>query len=470
MERLSGMDAFFLYLESPTMHMHVTLCAVLDPADAPGGYDFERVRDHIASRVHLIPPFSRRLVPVPLRLHHPLWVDDPDFDIEYHVRRAALPTPGDDKQLAEFTGQIASIALDRSRPLWEIWLVEGLAAGRVAMIAKVHHSTLDGVAGVEQLVTLFDFTRTVEPTPPPPPRRHEDIPSDLELVTYAAVSKVKGVLDLVPLVGRTAGSILAVRSKRAEPDSSSGGTPLITPRSMLNGVINGQRRVAFARLSLLDIKQVRGAVPGATVNDVILAVCAGALRRYLLAHDEPIDEPLVAACPVNVRTEDQQGRADNRVSALFALMHTEIADPVERLRATHRTAAAAKDEHAIFGGETLQQWAEIADPNIFSWLSDLYAGSGIADRHRPAINVMLSNVPGPPFPLFLAGCELVRAYPMGQIIEGVGLNITVMSYCDSVDFGFMASANLLPDVAVLARAVEPAFAELLAAVEVVPPA
>lgn len=453
MERLSGMDAFFLYLETPTQHMHVTLCAVLDPG--AGGYDFERVRDHIAGRVHLIPPFRRRLVPVPLRLHHPLWVDDPDFDIANHVHAAALPAPGGDPELADFTAQVAGVPLDRTRPLWEIWLVEGLAGDRFALIAKVHHSAVDGVSGVEQLVTLFDLEPTGGVVEPPIRLRPDELPSDLEMVTYAAVSRALNVLDLPSLLTRTSRSLLAVRQKRADPTATAGGTPTVAPRTSINGRINARRTVAFARTSLDDIKKHKAVVPGATVNDVILSVCAGALRRYLGEHHELPSQPLMAGCPINVRTADQQGHADNRVSAMFVPLRTDLADPVERLAATHDAALAAKEEHALFGDDTLQGWAEIADPNVFSWLSARYAASGLADRHRPALNVMISNLPGPPFPLYLAGAELERVYPMGQIIEGIGLNITVMSYRSSVDFGFMAAANLLPDVARLAAEIEP---------------
>ncbi len=470
MERLSGMDAFFLYVETPTQHMHVTLVAVLDPEGIRGGYDFERMRRHIAARVPLVPPLLRRLVPVPLRLHHPVWVIDPDFDIEHHVHRAALPSPGGDRELAELTAQIASIPLDRSRPLWELWLVEGLEGGKIALIAKLHHSSIDGVAGVEQMVNFFDL----EPYPAEPVEvpaiEPEPIPSDAELLGLAAASRARSMLDIGSLVTRTVGSVLAVRRRRAVSDDlenewgpgaglGKGATPLVCPPSPFNGAISGQRRVAFARLSLDDIKKVK-ATMNATVNDVILAVCAGAIRELLDRKGVLPAEPLVAACPVNVRTEDQKGRADNRVSAMFTLLHTDIGDPLERLAATHRAARAAKDEHAMFGSDTLQSWAEIADPNVASWLSSLYSSSGIADRHRPAINVMVSNLPGPPFPLYLAGAELQRAYPMGQVIEGVGLNITVMSYRNWVDIGFMAAANLVPDVWDLADQIEPAFDEL----------
>jgi diacylglycerol O-acyltransferase len=472
MERLSGMDAFFLYVETPTNHMHVTLCAVVDPAEMPGGYSFEKVREHIRSRLHLVPPFSRRLVPVPLRLHHPLWIEDPDFDLDLHVRRAALPSPGSDIELAQLTEQLAGVPLDRTRPLWEIWVIEGLEGGRISLVAKLHHATLDGIAGVEQMVNFFDLEPKPAETGPAPKAADagsgrpadapttDEIPSDFELISHAAVSRVRGLADMVPLVQKTASSFLTVRRHRANPDLPAGATPLICPESPLNGSITAARRVAFACISLPDVKQVKAAVD-ATVNDVLLAVCAGALRSYLDKKGELPDDALVAACPVNVRSEEQAGQADNRLSAMFTSLHTDYADPLARLRAIHRTTRAAKAEHNIFGGDTLQKWAEVADPNVFTWLTNLYSSSALADRHRPAINVMVSNVPGPPFALYLAGATLESAYPMGMIIDGVGLNITMMSYRDSVDFGFMAASNLLPDVWDLADAVAPALADLV---------
>ena len=342
-------------------------------------------------------------------------------------------------------------------------MVEGLAGGRFGLIAKLHHSTLDGIAGVEQMIAFFDLDPTVEHGAAPPPPAAEDLPSSLELVTYAAVSRVRSTMRAIPLAARTFGSVRAVRSARAEPGTDAGGTPLVTPRAPFNDALTTSRRVAFARLSLDDIKKVKGVVPGATVNDVILAVCAGGLRRYLQDRGELPTEPLVAACPVDVRTDDQHGRADNRVSAMFTRLPTDVTDPIERLEAAHRAARAAKDEHALFDADTLQQWAEVVDPNLSTWLFDLYSRTGTAARHRPPVNLVVSNLPGPSFPLYLAGAELVRAYPIGQIIEGVGLNITVMSYRDAVDLGLLADGDLVPDVDRLAAAVPVAFDELLAA-------
>jgi diacylglycerol O-acyltransferase len=462
MEPLSGMDAAFLYLETPEQPQHVTLTAVLDPSSTPGGVTFEQVRAHIARRLHRVPPLTRRLVTIPLGLHHPHWIDDLDLDLDHHVRRVELAAPGDDHQLAAVVAQISSVPLDRDRPLWEMWIIEGLAGGRFALIAKLHHATLDGVAGVEQMIAFFNLEPLVETGGPPAHEPSEPDPSGAELLTYAAVSRARSMLRAVPLVARTVGSIRAVRSARAEADVEAGGTPLVTPHTPLNDTLTSARRVAFARLSLDDIKTIKAAVEGATVNDVILAVCAGALRRYLSERGELPDDPLVAACPVDVRTEGQRGRSDNRVSAMFTRLPTDVADPLARLAAAHRAALAAKDEHALFDPDVLQQWTEVLDPNLSSWLIGLYSRTSTTRRHRPPVNLVVSNVAGPPFPLYLAGAELTRAYPLGQLIEGVGLNITVMSYRDFIDVGFLAAGDLVPDIDRLAAAVPEAFAELLA--------
>jgi WS/DGAT/MGAT family acyltransferase len=358
--------------------------------------------------------------------------------------------------------QIAAVPLDRSRPLWEMWVLEGLAEGRFALVVKLHHATLDGVAGVEQMVAFFDLEPVVEhgePTLPEP----EAPPSELELLTHAAVSRARSLLRAIPLAARTAGSVRAVRDARRDTEAGVAATPLVTPRTPLNDALTPARRVAFARLPLDDIKQVKGALAGATVNDVVLAVCAGALRRYLDGRGELPDSPLVAACPVDVRSEAQLGQTGNRVSAMFCHLPTDVADPTERLVAAHRASLVAKEEHGRFDPEVLQGWTEVADPTITPLLMDLYSRAGGAARHRPPVNLVISNVVGPPMPLYLAGAELVRAYPLGQLLEGIGLNITVMSYRDAIDLGFLGAGDLVADLDDLAAAVPDALAELVAA-------
>ncbi len=461
MQRLSGMDASFLYLETPTSHMHVAMTGIYDTSTMPNGYSFQAFKDHIRSRLHLLPPFTRRLVEVPFQLHHPVWVNDPNFDLDYHVRRVAAPSPGGRRELGEIAGQIASIPLDRTRPLWEVWVVEGLKHDRIGFIAKVHHSAIDGASGAEIMTALYDL----EPTPPPaefeevPP---EHVPSDAELVSYAVASRFRRVGNLPQLVTRTLMGVNNVVRNRTDPEGKVGAVPLTAPRTPWSHAITSHRSVSFARISLDEAKAVKDAF-GVKMNDVVLAVVAGALRGYLEEHDAQPADPLMAVVPVSVRTDEEVGSNGNRVSAMFTSLATNIDDPVERLHAIAAGTVGAKTEHNAVGARMLTDWGEFAAPRTFALASRLYSSMKLADRHRPIHNLVISNVPGPPFPLYLAGAELVAAYPMGPIHEGAGLNATVLSYRYSIDFGFMACPELVPDVWTLAEQVPKAFEALKAA-------
>ena len=458
MERLSGLDAFFLYIETPTMHTHVALTAVLDTSTMPGGYSFEAMRRHIADRVHLVRPFRQRVVNVPLRLHHPVWVDDTDFEVDRHIKRIGVPAPGTLRELSDVVGHIASVQLERSKPLWEVWIVEGLEHDRVALVAKVHHSSMDGASGAELLPAFFDLE--VQPADPviPPPYDPSPAPDDWELVGVSAVDRIRSLGALPSLARRTTQSITRIRRDRRDTHTAAG-TPLTAPHTVFNGSITAQRSVAFARVPLAQVKEVKNRY-GATVNDVLLATCALAMRRYLEDRKGLPAEPLVTACPVSVRNDDERGEHGNRLSVMFTKLHTDIADPIECLLATQKTAAAAKSEHEILGPETLGAWAELADPFTSRVASNLYSSNNLASHHRPALSFILSNIPGPPFPVYLAGAEMERAYPMGPVLEGAGLNVTMMSYRDSVDFGFLGATELVPDIWDLADAVPVAFDEL----------
>ena len=467
MERLSGLDAAFLYLETPTHHMHVAMTMVLDPSTMPDGYSFQAIKDFIASRTDRIAPFRRRLVSVPLNLHHPVWVEDPEFDIDHHIRRIGAPAPGGRRELGEMAAQIASVPLDRSRPLWEMWVVEGLKQDRIAVVSKVHHCAIDGASGAELMVHLFDLDPAdAAVTGPPPELPSERIPTEVELIGHAITSKVRRTMGLGSLIGSTAQSVSRVARARRDPEGLVGAVPLTAPRVPWNGPTSGRRDVGFARVPLGTVKDVKTAL-GCTVNDVVLALCAGTLRRYLEQHDALPDEPLVAVCPVSVRTEaDTPG--SNKVSALFTSLATQLDDPIERLEAIRTTTRGAKEEHNAVGATMLQDWAEFAGPNVFNLASRLYSGMNLANVHRPVHNLIVSNVPGPPFPLYFAGAEAVAAYPMGPVMEGCGLNVTVFSYQDSVDIGFMVDRELVPDVWAMAEAVPPALDELATAAGVGP--
>jgi diacylglycerol O-acyltransferase / wax synthase len=457
MERLSGLDATFLYLETPTHHMHVAATMVIDPSTMPGGYSFEKIKQFIAGRLHLVPPFTRRIMQVPFRVHHPVWVEDPDFRLDHHIRRISAPAPGGRRELAEVAGQVASTQLDRSRPLWELWVVEGLKHGRIGIVTKVHHAAIDGASGAELMVHLFDL-EPVAPDPDPPEREPERIPSELELLGYASLSRTKRNLGLLPLLGSTVRSVNRVARGRRSPEHLVGAVPLTAPRTPWNDVLGTRRQVGLARVPLADVKEIKTHF-GVTVNDVVLGLVGGTLRRYLETHGGVPEEPLLAACPVSVRTEDD-ATGGNKVSAMFTSLATDIDDAGARLKAIHEVTKGAKEEHNAIGADMLGNWAEFAGPNLVNLAARLYSNLGLAGSHRPIHNVIISNVPGPDFPLYYAGAELVAAYPMGPVMEGAGLNVTVMSYRGNIDIGFMVDEDLVPDVWEMADAVEPAMEEL----------
>jgi diacylglycerol O-acyltransferase / wax synthase len=466
MERLTGLDAAFLYLETPTHHMHVAMTMVIDPSTMVGGYSFEKVKDFIARRLHLVPPFRRRLVNVPLNLHHPVWIEDPNFDIDYHIRRIGCPAPGGRRELGEMAGQIASSPLDRSRPLWELWVVEGLKQGRIGIVTKVHHSAIDGASGAELMVHLFSLTADAPDPEPAPPTEPDHIPNEFELLGYAAASKLRRTMSLPKLIGNTVGAVNRVAQGRRDPLVAVGAAPLTAPRTSWNGALSTGRTVGFARVPLPDVKDIKTAF-GCTVNDVVLALCTGTLRHYMIDRDELPDTPLIATCPVSVRPDGEKS-IGNKVSAMFTNLPTNEADPAERVRLIQESTVGAKAEHNAVGADMLQNWAEYAAPNTINLASRLYSSLGLAGSHRPVHNVIISNVPGPPFPLYYAGAEMIAAYPMGPAMEGVGLNITVFSYKDSVDFGFMADREMVPDVWDMADHVRVALAELQEAAGLAP--
>ncbi len=459
-ERLSGLDSSFLYMETPTMHMHVAMAAVFDPSTVPGGYSFRLIRQMIAERIPLAPVFQRRLVEVPMRLGHPVWVDDPEFDIDNHLRRAALPSPGGMRELGDFAADVISRQLRRDRPLWEMWLVEGLEDGKIALITKMHHSTIDGVSGAELLGVLFDLV----PVPPPAetvPERQFDsrIPSRVELVSQALMTSVVRPVDIGRMVWRTGQAIAGVRKVR-QTASGKAALPLSAPRTSINAAVYARRRTAFAAASLADAKALKNKM-GTTVNDVVLAMCTGALRTYLLAGDELPDIPLVSVVPVSVTPDVAELKGSNKVSSMFVQLPCQLDDPIERLMAIHEGTKGAKEEHHALGATTLQNWAEHATPNLFAAAARLYTGMKLANRHRPVANLVISNVPGPDFPLYMGGSQMMGMFPLGPVMDGMGLNVTIMSYMGVLYWGLASDARAVPRLWDIAAAIPHALTELM---------
>ena len=458
MHQLSGLDAAFLAMETSAVYGHVGSICVLDPSTAPEPLTLERLQTVIASRLHLVPPFRRRLAEVPFGFDQPYWIEDPDFDIEFHVRELALPAPGDDRQLAEQAARLHARPLDRRRPLWELYLISGLSGGRLAIYTKVHHAAIDGVSGNDILAAVLDLSPEGRDLGEVPPWECDEVPGSIPLlvrslvtlawqpvravrVGAAVVASLPGLartttLPSLPVVDR----LLPRRGSSAVLQQSG----LRAPRTPFNRPLSPHRRWAFRTIPLEDVKEVKRAA-GATVNDVVMALTAGALRRWLLDHDALPDAPLIAAVPVSIRTEQQQGTGGNRVSTMIAPMGTHLADPLDRLRYAHDAMRAAKDQHGALPADLLADVTQFAMPALAGQAARVAARLRLVEWLSP-FNLIVSNVPGPSRPLYYAGARLLAYYPLSAIADGQGLNITVMSYDDGMHFGLIADRELVPDV------------------------
>ncbi|MBK1788677.1 WS/DGAT/MGAT family O-acyltransferase [Prauserella cavernicola] len=459
MERLSGLDASFLYLETSSQLLHVCGLVTLDPSTVPGGYGFDRLRTRLAERVALHPAFRRRLHNPVLNLNHPVWVEDEDFDLDRHLVRDEVPAPGGREQLAAVCARIAGTPLDRSRPLWEIHVLEGLSGGGVAVFAKMHHASVDGVSGAN----LLTFLAGLEPdSPPPDPGTGDAVnpapPGPLAILRTSALDVARkpvefarllpGLLELVPRwVGRS------LQGKGMA-------TPFTAPRTSFNATITAERAVAFATVGLDDVKAVKNAF-SVTVNDAVLAICAGALRRYLLERGELPEDPLVATVPVSVQERSDREEGSNRISAFFASLPTHLADPAARVFMLAENNRLSKEHHHAIDADMLQDWAQFAAATTFGLAVRAYSALRLAEKHPVVHNLVISNVPGPPVPLYLLGAKVTGLYPLGPVFHGAGLNITVLSQGGSVDIGLLAARELVPDLWHLADAVPDALAELL---------
>ncbi|MGH2901550.1 MAG: WS/DGAT/MGAT family O-acyltransferase [Solirubrobacteraceae bacterium] len=484
MRQLTSLDAQFLALETRRQTGHVGSVAILDPATTPSGtITIADIEALITERLPLLPPLRWRLLEVPLGLDYPYWVDDEDFDLHFHVRELGLAAPGTDEQLAEQVARIVSRPLDRGRPLWELYLISGLQSGHVALFTKIHHAVIDGMSGAEILGLLLDLTpegRVIET--PGPWGDNEAVPSDLGMLLRGVAGAARyplRALQSLPaalpnleetqfktIPGAAALGRLVTRAQQAitRAEGVVERTALVAPKTTFSGRVSAHRRFTFGQLSLADVKAVKNA-HGCTVNDVIVSICAGTVRRWLAAHDELPGEPLVAQIPISVRTEEQIGTYGNRIMLMAAPLHTEVDDPVERLHRTHESLGDMKDRHRALPASLLADANHFIPPAVFSRAARLTFGIATSGRGRPVWNLVISNVPGPQFPLYCAGAKLVANYPVSVITHGMGLNITVMSYMGHLDFGIVADREQMPDVALLMGWLGEELALLIAAAE-----
>jgi WS/DGAT/MGAT family acyltransferase len=468
MRQLTSLDAQFLALETARQYGHVGGLAILDPATRDGVLDLASVQQLLAERLPLVPPLRWRLAEVPLNLDYPYWVDDPDFDLEFHVREIALPAPGNEGQLAEQAARIVARPLDRSRPLWELYLIQGLEDGHVAVLTKIHHAVVDGLSGAEIMAALLDLApegREVAESPRPAQR----LPGGAEMLARGALGMLRApvrfarsapaalpnlaeVRSLAVVPGVGAISQLAEQTRRIALRRPGRRQPSLppAPRTPFSGRVSGHRRIAFGQLGLADVKAAKNR-HGTTLNDVVVSICAGAVRRWLLEHDALPDGPLVAQIPISVRTEEQTGTYGNRIMLQAAPLFTDVADPVERLRQTHEALGDMKQRHRALPAELLQDANHFIPPAVFALAARSTFALATSTAGRPPWNLVISNVPGPQLPLYLAGARLVANYPISVITDGMGLNITVMSYDGHLDFGLVADRDQMPDVHLLIR-------------------
>ncbi len=455
-QRLSGLDASFLYLERPAMHMHVGGVSVLDPSNLPGGkLAFDELARVITSRLHLVPRFREKVVEVPWNAARPVWIDDAEFDVEFHIRRAALPTPGGRKELADFVQRVASRPLDRSKPLWEMYLIEGMEDGLVALLTKVHHAMIDGISGIDIATVLFDFSPEPQ-MPVPQPWVPEQEPSRQQLFQTAVAEQLRNPLALL---GETMNALVRTPVRLAGGIGRSlGGVREILglgqpPKGPFDGRVGPNRRFAMADSPVERFKAIKNAA-GGTVNDVVLAVVAGALSKLMKArHETTRGRTLRAMVPVSVRADDEKMALGNRVSMIFVDLPVGPVDPVNRL---HRVSAATKDlkeSMMAIGADTIMNLSTYAPPTLHAMAARL-----VSRGHW--FNVVVSNVPGPQVPMYIAGARLLAAYPVMPTAENVGLSIAVTSLAGTMGFGFTGDWDLVPDIDYLAASLEESVDEL----------
>jgi diacylglycerol O-acyltransferase len=392
-----------------------------------------------------------------------VWIEDPEFDLAYHVRRIGVPPPGGRVQMDAVIADIASWQLDRTRPLWEIWMLEGLENGRVGFLAKIHHSVADGVAAAAMLANVMATSaEDVDPPPPIEPWRPEEMPSRGRLLMDALRDLVLRLVRLPALLRRTVGGVRAVAEHRKQAEVATPRPILDTARTPFNGSLTPHRSFATATLSLADLKEAKTAL-GVTLNDIVLAMVAGSLRTWLDKRGALPDRALVAGVPVSTDDPDAIKRlGGNKVSNMFTTLATNVEDPIERLRAIHDVTSAAKEMHNILGADMLADWSEYTPPRPYAWFMRQYSRFGLAEKHRPPINLVVSNVPGPREPLYVAGARMEGIYSVGPILEGIGLNVTVWSYCDQLNVGVIACREHIADPHEITDGMADALEELLA--------
>ncbi len=469
MEQLSGQDASFVYMETPATPMHIGSVAIYDPSTAPGGkVRFKEILRFIESRLGAAKSFRQKLVRVPLNLDHPYWVEDPAFDLEYHVRHIALPQPGDWRQLCIQVARLHARPLDMTKPLWEFWIVEGLndiegvPPGSWALVSKVHHAAIDGMSGVEMSSAVHDLTADMPERPGNAHWKPEADPSLVELLIRTQVNTIRQPLRFVETLWNTVPGLARLGKQIAAGDVSIAGTKL-APKTRFNGKVSPYRVFDGVSFPLKDIRAIKDSLASATVNDAILAIIGGGLRKYLDAKNELPAESMSAMAPISVRAENEKQAMGNLVSAMVVNLGTHIADPAKRLAYIHKEASNSKAMTNAVGARTLTDYSQLLPSALAGLGARLYTRLGAANAHAPVFNCVATNVPGSPVPIYFCGAKLVKMFGLGPVFDSMGMINTIYSYCGDIAISFTADREMLPDPANYAAALQASFDELKAA-------
>jgi WS/DGAT/MGAT family acyltransferase len=447
MERVSNVDGSFLVSETPTAHMHVMAVIVLEAVEMPDGERFEQLKGLLGEQLPRLAAFRRRVVEMPLGVAQPVWVEDPEFDLDQHFRRAAIPSPGSLLELADFVGDFASRPLERSKPLWEVVFVEGLEGGETALVTKLHHAVMDGGIGLEFLARLFDTSSDIRDAESEEEWSPEPLPSLTQLGSHVLREEASRPLRILGAAREVVRDV--VGSFQGGGDKAGEGADLFgAPRTSFNRSLTPHRAVGLASCRLEDLKAIRKHF-AVTVNDVVLAACATSLRRYLADRGELPEAPLVAAAPIALRSGEATG-GGNSISMMLLSLPVQLDSPVDRLKAIHADTLNAKRGHERAGGNVVQHFTDVAlalaTPGVLGGALRVFAASHLADRTAPMWNVVVSNIAGSPVPLYCVGARVKAIHPLGPLVDGVGLNFTVLSHAGSVDLGVMACRELVSDL------------------------
>ena len=464
MQQLSGLDSSFLYLETGSTPMHIGSLSIYDQSTAPGGrVTFKQILSFFEERLHKARAFRQRLVNVPMSLDHPYWIEDPDFDLEFHVRHIALPAPGDWRQLCIQTARLHARPLDREKPLWEAYVIEGLdnvegvPEGSFALVTKIHHAAIDGVSGAQIAAAIHDLQPESEVDEPAEPWAPERLPTDVELVGRSALNTLRAPVKFgrllyrsVPALGRVAAGV-ATRQLRV---------PVRVPRTRFNGQVSPHRVFEGRAFALDDVKAIKNSRPGTTVNDVVVSICGGALRHYLEHLQELPADSLVAMAPMSIRGSDSAHSAGNLVTAMSLPIRSDIADPVERLLAVNEASLEAKKLTHTLGPHLANDAAEFLPSTVSGLIARTYARYGMAERLPPLFNTVITNVPGVNVPLYSMGSRMVATFGLGPVVHGLGLFQPVLSYNNTITVSAVADRDMMPDPAFYSECLQRAFDEL----------